>query len=313
MIIYPKILFISNKDDLALDYLILKFQNKGIEYFRINSEDITKYGISFDLKEAVIDYKDKTYNLSKVVSAYFRRAPSIFPKTEILENLHFVNNERRDFLEGLYLTLDNVKWINPIFETYIAEKKTYQITLAKRLGFNIPQTVFTNNSDIANNFINNHDNNIIKPICHGLQITKSGAYSIYTSDIQSIDTNVKLFESPIYLQEKIKTHRDIRATVIGSKIFAVEIESFVENRVDWRRPEIKKKYSNHNLPSELKRRMLNLNTKLGLQYSAFDFILTEDSNYKFLETNPAGEWVWLENELNIPISNAIIDELIKTI
>ena len=313
MIVFPRILFISNKDDLALDYLILKFQNNGIEYLRINSEDITQFGISFNLNEAIIDYNDTTFNLSKVASVYFRRAPSIFPKTEVLENSHFVNTERRDFLEGLYLTLRNVKWINPIFETYIAEKKTYQITLAKRMGFNIPKTVFTNNSERANNFINNQNYSIIKPICHGLQITNTGAYSIYTSDIQSINVDVKLFESPIYLQEKLNTYRDIRATVIGDKIFAVEIESFTDNKVDWRRPEIRKNYSNHNLPTELKNRMLNFNAKLGLQYSAFDFILTKDHNYMFLETNPAGEWVWLENELDIPISDAIINELIKDV
>ena len=56
--------------------------------------------------------------------------------------------------------------------------------------------------------------------------------------------------------------------------------------------------------------MFKLHKELDLVYSAFDFVLTPEGKYFFLETNPAGEWVWLERELGLPISKTIINELL---
>ena len=162
------------------------------------------------------------------------------------------------------------------------------------------------------NFIKANERCIIKPICHGLQISKEGAFSIYTSEITdlSIFEKSEIFECPAFIQRKVENFRDIRATVIGNKIFAVEIEKECPDDVDWRYPDIKKTYNVHKLPHSLQNLMFKLHKKLI--YSAFDFILTPSGEYYFLETNPAGEWVWLERELGLPISTAIINELIET-
>ena len=119
-----------------------------------------------------------------------------------------------------------------------------------------------------------------------------------------------IFESPVLIQNKIEKYRDIRATVIGKQIFTVEIETNDIDRTDWRKPNLLKDYKEHKLPDDLQTLIFELHKKLDLVYSAFDFILTPKGEYYFLETNPAGEWVWLERELNLPISDAIISELL---
>lgn len=310
-VIYPKVLFISNKDDLALDYLIYKFQEKGIDYIRVNSEDIVNIGVNYCLDNLQINYNDFLYDLSKMKSVYFRRAPSIFPNSIESKDTPFINGERRNFLEGMYSSL-NAKWINPIFSTYKAERKLYQLTVAKRIGFNVPYTIVSNKPSDIINFVEKQGSCIIKPISHGLQVTQEGAFSIYTSEINNIKLFNKdlLFECPVFVQKKINNYRDIRATVIGNEILAVEIETDEELKVDWRKPELFKKYKSHNIPENIKQLMFKLHEKLDLIYSAFDFILTPEGEYYFLETNPAGEWVWLEREVGLPISNAIINELL---
>lgn len=312
MKVYPKVLFVTNKDDFAVDFLIYKFIDYKIPYIRINSEDIVNLNINYNFDNASIQFGEREYDLRNIESAYFRRSPTIFPSAQDQKDTSFINRERRDFLEGLYLTL-NCKWVNPIFSTYIAERKIFQLKMAKEIGFKTPKTISTNSPKEVISFIKQYNDCIIKPICHGLQITDDKIYSIYTSDINDLNylNNDLLFESPILIQEKIEKYRDIRSTLIGNQLFSVEIETDDKDRVDWRKPNLKKTYESHTVPKDLEILMKKFHKNMGLVYSAFDFILTPDGDYCFLETNPAGEWVWLERELNIPISNAIINELIN--
>jgi glutathione synthase/RimK-type ligase-like ATP-grasp enzyme len=307
---YPEVLFITNKDDFATDYLIYKFRDNKIPYFRVNSEDITEYIITYSPETTTLIIDDTHYYLSEVRSVYFRRAPTIFPKAINLEDTNFLNKERRDFLEGIFLTL-KAKWINPLYPTYIGERKLFQLNLARKMGFKIPNTISSNRPTDIISFMQTNKNCIIKPISQGLQITTNGVYSIYTSSINESDIKNKehLFESPILVQERINNSCDIRVTVVNNDIFSVAIKKDKPDEVDWRSPDIIKKYTIHELPQELALKILDLNKELNLTYSAMDFILTPDNEYFFLEVNPVGEWVWLEKELNLPISEAIIKNL----
>ncbi|WP_035295404.1 hypothetical protein [Brevibacillus thermoruber] len=311
MIIHPRVLFVTNKDDFACDYLIYRFLHKQVPYLRLNSEDITEVSISFQPDNVEVLFDNIKYELSYVKSVYFRRAPTVFPPALNENDTPFINRERRDFFEGLYCSLD-VKWINPVFATYRAERKLLQLNVAEKLGFYIPKTIVSNDPVKILNFVNLCNECIIKPISHGLQITNEGTYSIYTSEITSLDwlETDKLFESPVLIQEKISNYRDIRVTVVGDHVFAVEIEKNDPCSVDWRAPDIVKGYRIHQLPEYIIRQIYSLHRVLDLTYSAIDFILTPEGKYVFLETNPAGEWVWLEKELGLKISDAIIDELL---
>lgn len=314
MIIHPQVLFVTNKDDFACDYLIYNFLDKNVSYLRINSEDITKLGITYHPDYSEITFSNIQYNLSKVKSVYFRRAPTVFPPALNDVDSPFINRERRDFFEGLYCSLD-VKWINPIFSTYRAERKLLQLNIAEKLGFNIPKTIVSNDPEKILHFFNISAGSgcIIKPISHGLQVTDEGTYSIYTSEITSLDwlNTDELFESPVLIQEKINNYRDIRVTVVGKQIFAVEIEKNDPDSIDWRIQDVVKQYRKHELPEQIIQRIYSLHRELDLTYSAIDFILTPEGKYIFLETNPAGEWVWLEKELKLKISDAIIHELLS--
>jgi glutathione synthase/RimK-type ligase-like ATP-grasp enzyme len=48
---------------------------------------------------------------------------------------------------------------------------------------------------------------------------------------------------------------------------------------------------------------------LGLNYGAFDFVVTPDGDWVMLECNPAGQWLWLERETGIPIAAALAEFL----
>lgn len=50
---------------------------------------------------------------------------------------------------------------------------------------------------------------------------------------------------------------------------------------------------------------------MNLSFGAFDYIVTLDDEWIFLEINPNGQWLWLEQSLDLDISQKIIDYLIS--
>ena len=48
---------------------------------------------------------------------------------------------------------------------------------------------------------------------------------------------------------------------------------------------------------------------LNLHFGAVDLVLTPDDQYYFLEINPNGQWLWLEDKLEFPISDKIVEWL----
>jgi len=310
-----RILFITNRDDISIEYLISKLRLKTLDYLRINSEDIDK--IHFEIKPSgysALVINNVSYSIRNTQSVVFKRTPIKFESNPQDIDTPYLNNEKKHFLEGLYLSLTEAKWINPMFATHIAERKLFQLKIAERIGLEIPKYVFTNNPVVATNFLQKNVKSIIKPISNGLQVVGDNIYSIYTSEIEkdyfkSFDNKI-LFETPVFLQELIPNKADIRVVVIGRKIFAIKIEKDNPHEVDWRKPEINKKYTLIELPPRLNNLLIKLNEYFNLVYSAIDLIEKPNGDYIFLEINPVGEWVWLEHELGIDVSGEFIKELL---
>ena len=49
--------------------------------------------------------------------------------------------------------------------------------------------------------------------------------------------------------------------------------------------------------------------RLELNFAAIDLIETPDGEHVFLEVNPNGQWLWLDDMLKLGISQAVADWL----
>jgi glutathione synthase/RimK-type ligase-like ATP-grasp enzyme len=59
------------------------------------------------------------------------------------------------------------------------------------------------------------------------------------------------------------------------------------------------------LPDSVVAGLRRLMNTLGLVYGAIDLRLTPEGKYVFLEVNPAGQWLFVEQATQQPISDAI--------
>src|SRR5439155_11640005 len=83
-------------------------------------------------------------------------------------------------------------------------------------------------------------------------------------------------------------------------------------KYDWRRYDLEQTpHLPHQLPDDVAQRCVALTERLGVRYGAVDLILTPDGRYVFLEINPNGQYLWIEELTGLPISDAIRDLLMQ--
>jgi glutathione synthase/RimK-type ligase-like ATP-grasp enzyme len=314
------ILLITNKDDVTVDYVVQELQKTNIPYYRLNTEDIpniVSVDFDFDRDRFLLhdSVKNVTVDLSTVTSVYFRR-PRItslsYMKEALSETEHmYLQREAAQILEGIYKILEDRFWLNNVYRIREAENKLYQLRLAKRIGFTIPETVLSNDYTSVKKFL---DENkclcIIKPVRSGGMGERADKV-IFTSRLDEAPDGDQIQAFPLYTQRLIEKQADLRIITIGDHIYCAKIDSQAEPdaRVDWRRGSEHLRHSVHELPESIKQKCFEITHALGLNYSAIDLILTPDSKYVFLECNPNGQWAWLEERLGFPISHDIVNLL----
>jgi glutathione synthase/RimK-type ligase-like ATP-grasp enzyme len=312
-----KILLITNKGDITTDYIVRELKTQKIPFFRLNTEEITKsISLSFNIEKSefiIIDkYSNTTFDCLNFTAVYYRRPeiPEITVNGLTRGEEIFVKNEFTFFLEGLYKILKNASWFSPVYAIREAENKLYQLLLAKKLGFQIPNSIMTTDYKSAFNFFDASSSNcIIKPIKSGLISEQKNDKVVFTSKIEKFPEVPESIENcPSFIQEHITKKSDLRVTVVGNKIFATEIlsQENEDSKVDWRRGENVLKHQKTILPAEVEGKCRKLVSELNLKFGAIDFILDQNGRYIFLEINPNGQWAWIEHQTDYPISKEIV-------
>ena len=90
---------------------------------------------------------------------------------------------------------------------------------------------------------------------------------------------------------------------MGVAIYSQESEI---SRIDYRRYDFNVPYKALELPTKIQDFCLSMTRHYGLHFGAFDFIVTKkEKNFVFLELNPNGQWLWLEQLSGFPISRSL--------
>ena len=308
------LLILTDRLDLTADYLITILREQGRSYFRLNADQIQDIGIELEVRSdgvrGDIFTGRRSLSLSDVCAIWYRRAQAPILDDRIDPSMKsFTEGELRHLIEGLVLG-SGARWVNGLSETQRAERKLYQLSVATEVGFEVPRTLVTKNAEAVRAFASTCRAGIVcKPIFHGLWRTRDADYAIYTRDVdpEVLPQQAQLDLCPALLQERVLKHSDARVTVVGSDIFAAETLYVDGDVTDWRRKGTNAVFRRCNVPADISERCRDLMSVLALSFGAFDFIRTMDDRWVFLEINPTGEWVWLERELQLPISNALIN------
>jgi len=318
-----KVLLITNKSDVTTDFIVLKLKSANVSFYRFNTEEVgNTVFVTLDFQTQrfflVDSVQNQRFDLLEFTAVYYRR-PEVELHSKGLSSAeeHFIKSEILYALEGIYRVLQNARWLNNVYDIRNAENKLYQIQLASSLGFKLPNSIISNcRSELLNFFETNLSDCIIKPIKSGLvHLDNEEEGVVFTSKIDVSDLiQEKITSCPAYVQKLVSKKGDVRVTVVDNQIFAAFIYSQEneETKIDWRRGELPLRHVSISLPDEIQNKCASLLAKLNLNFGAIDFIVDDEGNFIFLEINPNGQWAWIERQLRYPISDTIVNFLIKS-
>ena len=254
---------------------------------------------------------DKLIDLQDVRAVWWRRPQPFQLHAEVSGEAvrNWTYGEATEAFEGRYRVLDTY-WINDPSQDLIASRKAYQLKVAAAVGLRIPHTLITSEPVRARAFTDElgHDRTVYKPF-KGTEEVWRETRVLRREELALLD-NVKY--APLIFQEYIEATADLRITVVGDRLFPAAIYAARSKypqdfRMDLGNCPIKAT----ELPRPLEKRLLKLMRQLGLVYGAIDMRLTPQGDYVFLEINPAGQWLFVEQVTGQPIARTLAEQLTR--
>lgn len=208
-------------------------------------------------------------------------------------------------------TLDTVERVRR------AEHKPLQLKLARGLGLRVPRTLMTNDPQAVRAFAASCPHGIVTKMMASFAVyDEQGRENVvFTTplDAAQLEDLEGLDLCPMTFQERIPKAVELRVTVVGEQVMAAAIDSqaLPNAREDWRREgrALVGAWKPYALPEPVRKASLGLMDALGLNYGAFDFIVTPEGEHVFLEVNPSGEFMWLMRAPGLPVHEALADVL----
>jgi glutathione synthase/RimK-type ligase-like ATP-grasp enzyme len=248
------------------------------------------------------------FDLESVRAVWWRR-PGTFGLPETLRDpahRRLALSEAGTAFHGLFAAME-VLWINPPALDAVASHKPYQLALAQSLLLEIPQTMMTSDPEEAREFWRDCEGDVIYKQFIALPEAWSETRKLGEAEVKIADAAIQL--APVIFQRHVPAIADLRVTIIGDEVFtaAVDVRKLAYN-VDVRM-NFNAKHIAHDLPDDVADKLRALMRRLGLVYGAIDLRLTEDGRYVFLEINPAGQFLYVEQQTGQPIAAALAARL----
>ncbi|MGP9822497.1 hypothetical protein ACTZWW_20925 [Salinarimonas sp. NSM] len=251
-------------------------------------------------------------------TVWWRVKPPFVVRTESLDAYYdqqFASREWRSLFDLIAEPFASCRWVNPLPAASALTSKFTQLRTARALGIPVPRTLFSTRYEAVLAFVEENDRRgrrtIVKTITPYISPSRQAAYATAV-DVETVRASRAEIEScPSIYQEAIEPRCELRITVVGSDLFAVEISGGLD-AIDWRRRIDDDIYHATIADEPLAAAVRALHDAFGLAYGAYDFIVDRDGRHVFLEVNPMGQWVWLEEATGLGISAAVADLLAIT-
>jgi hypothetical protein len=206
-------------------------------------------------------------------------------------------------------------WVNSPESAARASSKIVQHAAAIRVGLQMPETLYTNSPQEVRAFLKRKDGRIIyKPFLPTVWQEGDDLWVPYTAILthQEIDDD-SLRLTPGIFQELVPKAFEVRLTMIGKYAFAAKIlsQETKDGKLDWRQAYSQLRWEPLEISPRLTQKCCRLMKRLGIVFGCFDFIVTPEGEFVFLEVNESGQFLFVERYCGIPILDAFANFLIQ--
>ncbi|MFD4608243.1 hypothetical protein ACFWOT_09015 [Streptomyces sp. NPDC058440] len=307
MTLPPTVLVVAAPSDLSAD-LVVRHLSEHANVHRVDPNDLVKPGVlrmtgHADDKPLRFELADehRTTLSSAIVSVWWWHPD---PPDG------WAQAESRAVLEGLLYGLEGVLWVNHPSRAAAARSGPTQLNRAANLGFRIPDTIYTNDPREAVNFALDHGGEAVCKTLLGHSERFVPARVVTVEEIEAERESIR--KAMHYFQQPVQKVYDVRLTVVGDRLFPCKVSSRGGD-LDWRAvPEEELSFEPISISLPLAQKVRKLMGLLGLEYGALDFAVDAAGTWWYLETNPSGQFGFVESTTGMVISRAIADHLVQS-
>lgn len=308
----PQVIIVSNNDDIhayaVSQTLTKKFACPTLILDLAHYPTLGKFTTRTEGSRFRFSLSDPfPFSINSEQTIWWRRpAPFRIDKQVWDANLRtFIRQESLATLVGM-LYASGCRIVNSIEAEARAAHKILQLEIARTCGFQVPQTLVTNDPIEVLAFKDQVGGQVIYKPQTDVDYHFAETRLLDESAFQKLDS-VSL--APVVFQEFIPAAFDIRMTVTGQKIFATKIHSQKGNpKVDWR-VDLLVPMESIPVPGSVVEPTHRLMTQLGLEYGAIDLRMTPQGEIVFFEINPSGQFLFCEVDGNLQITEALCEIL----
>ncbi|MGJ3262919.1 MAG: MvdC/MvdD family ATP grasp protein [Salinarimonas sp.] len=341
------ILVVSHLHEPSVNGVVRGLEARGAAWARVNTEEFPLFRAGRIVLDGAEPYglieTDRGRVDTRAVSAvWMRRAarPAV-PRGFRPKDKGFVVDEASAFLHG-FLDLVTGAFVNPR-DAERRARKVPQLALASRCGFAVPRTLVTNDAQAVRAFVAEAAGPVVfKPLsgvtsggadfARALEQRFGEAVEVEPESAQATGTAELVFSqiltperaaqldalryAPVIFQDYVEKAFDVRITYVAGRIFACRIHSqdSGDTAVDFRRMALRPRIEDvrHALfdpPAALAEGIDTFMRAAGLVFGCLDFVETPDGGFVFLEVNPSGQWLWIEQLTGAPITASLVDAL----
>lgn len=310
------ILVLTQEDDVTAELVIDKLREDGEPVVRVDTSAFpleTEFSASYRAREVESRLtlpKGEQVDFSEVRSVWNRRPGTFsFPPGLSRDSLKFAKGEAHQALAGVMHT-SKCLWVNSPERDSLARYKPLQLRVAQEIGLTIPDTVISTSSSKVRSFIEEHEGNVVYK-----RLSSSTLYDEHGRATPHLTTKLtdELIErldhiatTPCLFQENLAKAYELRVTIVDGFISAARVDSQQrpDTQIDWR-VGVDLPWSPYTLPAAVERQLRAMMDRFGLLFGAVDLVVTQRGEYVFLEVNPVGQWAWFQDEITLPIRDAI--------
>lgn len=193
-----------------------------------------------------------------------------------------------------------------------ANSKPVQLSIAASVGFRVPRTLISNaRAEVLQFLASVEGRAVYKPFCPAYWMAETTRFAGLAAIVSGEDIpegNAVQYSPGIY-QEYIEKQHEVRLVAMGATMFATKLHSQASPKaaIDWRGLVSGVEQTVLPVPDEIHAMCRAFMARSGIVFGCFDFIVTPENQWVFLECNEQGQWLWQESVCpELPLLDAFV-------
>jgi glutathione synthase/RimK-type ligase-like ATP-grasp enzyme len=283
------------------------------------------WSISCDGDEVLIHFAEGRWTTAAIRSVLWRRDFIVEPDWVRWEGTtpqvaKFLAEQRSIHVESAFKRLlATTPFINDIGSNRACSSKALQHHVARRCGLSVPATYMGSDPRRAEKFARSLWDSSRRCCTKNIESSHAEIDGVKHARLTRLFLEENLSDlrglpsCPMIFQEYIEKKYEYRVTVVGHEVYACRIDSQAaggETAIDWRHYNIPTTpHFAKDLDEGLQAKLIKLVHDLGLTFGAVDLVENPEGEFFFLEINSMGQWLWIEDLTELPISMAVARHL----